>query len=225
MTAPELLNLVVLPIGLGLFGFIEPCSIGSTLVFLKVLEGRDGASKVLQVCIFMVTRAFVIGLLGMLAVVAGAAFLPLQKAGWLLLGWLYAGIGIVYLTGRAGMFMTTLGPRLSWISGKGGSAGLGVLFGLNIPACAAPLLFVLLGTAAVGGAGGNPRYGFLSLGLFGLALSLPIAAAVIVPEARRLLDRVAGLSRRLPFWTGVLMVLLGAWSIWFGLFVTLQPTT
>jgi len=225
MSGPELLNVVLLPIGLGLFGFIEPCSIGSTLVFIKALEGRPDATKVGQVAVFTLARAVFIGLLGVLAVVVGAAFLTFQKAAWLVLGGLYAAIGVIYVIGRAGMLMTTLGPSLSRLSGIRGSAALGILFGLNIPACAAPLLFALLGTAAAGGAGGaGPGQGFLSLGLFGIALSLPLALAVPFPSVRRLLDRFAGLSRRLPVWTGLLMIVLGAWSVWFGLFVTLTPT-
>ncbi|MBI2294154.1 MAG: hypothetical protein HYU73_28210, partial [Betaproteobacteria bacterium] len=40
---------VLLPIGLGLFGFIEPCSIGSTLVFIKAMEGKAPAVKLWQV--------------------------------------------------------------------------------------------------------------------------------------------------------------------------------
>lgn len=64
--------------------------------------------------------------------------------------------------------------------------------------------------------------GFVSLGLFGLALSLPLVAAALFPPARRALDWLAGLSRRLPVWTGLLLVVLGAWSIWFGLFVELR---
>jgi cytochrome c-type biogenesis protein len=224
MSGPEILNFVLLPIGLGLFGFIEPCSIGSTLVFLKVLEGRPDATKVWQVVVFTLTRAVFIGLLGVLAVVVGAAFLTFQKAAWLVLGGLYAAIGLFYVSGRAGVLMTTLGPSLSRLSGVRGSAGLGVLFGLNIPAYAAPLLFALLGTAAAGGgAGARSGQGFLSLGLFGFALSLPLALAVMVPAARRLLDRFAGLSRRLPVWTGLVMIALGAWSVWFGLFVTVTP--
>ena len=105
----------------------------------------------------------------------------------------------------------------------GGSVGLGVLFGLNIPACAAPLLFALLGAAAAGGAAGAPlASGFLALALFGLALSLPLVAAVLFEPARRALDWLASLSRRMPFWTGLLFVSLGLWSIWFGVFVNLK---
>lgn len=224
MSGADLVNTVLLPVGLGLFGFIEPCSIGSTLVFVKTIEGRPVTARIAQVTTFALTRAAFIGLLGVLAVIIGAGFLGLQKAAWVLLGLLYAAIGLLYSTGRAALIMTSLGPTLSRLSGLGGSASLGVLFGLNIPACAAPLLFALLGTAAVGGAGGATfAEGFTSLGLFGLTLSLPLVMAVLFAGARRLLDRLAGLSRRIPRWTGLLMILLGAWSIWFGLFVSLKP--
>jgi cytochrome c-type biogenesis protein len=101
---------------------------------------------------------------------------------------------------------------------------LGVLFGLNIPACAAPLIFALLGAAAAGGAAGATLVsGFLSLALFGLALSLPLVVAVMFDPARSALDWLAGLSRRIPFWTGVLLVALGVWSVWFALFVSIKP--
>jgi len=224
MIGAETVNFVLLPIGLGLFGFIEPCSIGATLVFLKAIEGRSDAAKIAQVAVFALTRAVFIGFLGMLAVAIGAAFLGLQKAAWVVLGVLFAAIGTLYLVGRAGTVMASLGPSLSSLSGLRGSAALGLLFGLNIPACAAPLLFVLLGAATAGGSGGLAlAKGFASLALFGFALSLPLVLAVLFPGANRLLDRLASLSRRLPIWTGVVMVALGVWSIWFGLFVTVKP--
>lgn len=224
MTVSDIVNTVLLPIGLGLFGFIEPCSIGSTLVFVKIMEGRSVVAKIVQVSVFALTRAIFIGFLGMLAVIVGAAFLGLQKAAWLVLGVIYSGIGILYLSGRTGAVMTMLGPRLSRLAGVGGSAGLGPLFGLNIPACAAPLLFVLLGIVGAAGASGAAlAKGFVILGLFGLALSLPLVAITLFPRTRGVIDWLAGLSRRIPRWTGVLMIVLGIWSIWFGLFVSLKP--
>jgi cytochrome c-type biogenesis protein len=218
-----LINLVALPIGLGLVGFIEPCSIGSSLVFIKYLEGKNAAAKLAQVTAFTAARAIFIGVLGMLAVLVGATVLGFQKGAWIFLGAIYVGIGALYLTGKARGLMISLGPSLSRISGLRGSAGLGLLFGLNIPACAAPLIFALLGMAAAGGiAGGTLAAGFVSLGLFGLALSLPLVLAVLFDPARRLLDRVAGLSVRLPLWTGALLIVLGLWSIGFGLFVDVK---
>ena len=105
-----------------------------------------------------------------------------------------------------------------------GSALLGIVFGINIPACAAPLIFALLGAAAARGvAGATLASGFISLAVFGLALSLPLAAVVLYPPARRALDWLAGLSRRIPVWTGGVLFALGVWSVWLGLFVDLKP--
>lgn len=214
----------VLPVGLGLLGFIEPCSIGSTLVFIKYLEGRDAAAKVAQVGIFALARALFTGGLGLGAVALGAAFIGLQKAGWVLLGTLYATIGVLFIIGRANLLMVSIGPALSRLSGARGSAALGLLFGLNLPACAAPLILALLAAAAAGGASGLAfAAGFTSLALFGLALSAPLVLAVLFEPVRRMLDRLAGLSRRIPFWTGVVLLLLGLWSIRFALVADIGP--
>ena len=59
-----LFNLLFLPAGLGLFGFIEPCSIGSSLIFIKYLEGKPAAQKIVETAIFALTRALFIGGLG-----------------------------------------------------------------------------------------------------------------------------------------------------------------
>ena len=216
---PTLTNLVVLPVGLGLLGFVEPCSIASTLVFVKTVEGKKPASKIAQVSVFALTRAVFIGFLGVVAVVLGTAFLGFQRAAWFVLGMIYLLLGLLYLTSRVRALMVSLGPSLGRLADTRGSAALGVLFGLNIPACAAPLLFALLGAAAAGGAtGGTLATGFGALALFGFALSLPLLLAVLFEPARRALDWLAGLSERIPFWTGLLFVVLGVWSIWFALF-------
>jgi cytochrome c-type biogenesis protein len=217
------LNLVLLPVGLGLLGFVEPCSMGSTLVFIKFLEGERDAAKALQVSLYTFTRVLLIGAVGLLAAVVGASLLVAVKAVWIVLGSAYVALGLLYATGRAGLLMRSLGPRLGRLAGWRGSLVLGVLFGLNIPACATPLVFVLLGLAATGGAsGGALAAGFVSLALFGLALSAPLVLAVVWSPARRGLDRLAGLSARIPVWTGVVLILLGLWSVGFGLFVDFE---
>lgn len=141
MSAPGLFNLVVLPIFLGLFGFIEPCSVGTTLVVVKQIEGQPARVRIMQTAMFAATRALFIGALGLLAVLLGAAFLGLQKAAWMILG-------VLYLSGKAGVLMRSFGLGLARLRTVRGSVALGVLFGLNIPACAAPLLLALLGSAA-----------------------------------------------------------------------------
>lgn len=222
MTA--LAGTILLPIGLGLLGFIEPCSIGATLVMVKVLEGQSPARQLAQMGLFAATRAGFIGLAGALAAGLGTVFLGFQRVGWLLLGVVYAGLGVLFLLGMAGRLMVAVGPGLRRVGGARGSALLGILLGLNIPACAAPLIFALLGAAAaVGAAGGSPLSGFASLALFGLALSLPLILAVLFAPTRRAIDYVARCSTQAPIWTGLVLIALGLWSIGFALFATIKP--
>lgn len=224
MTEAGLVGIVGLPILLGLFGFIEPCSIGSTLVMVKQLEGQPREARIVQVLVFAGARGRFIGTLGAVAAAAGSVFLGFQKAAWVVLGALYLTLGVLYLSGHAGALMRGFAPRLQRLRRTHGAFALGVVFGLNIPACAAPLLLALLGLAAAEGVSGSALgTGFVSLALFGLALSLPLAVAVFIAAARGLLDRLAALSGRLPRWTGALFITLGLWSIWFGLFVSIAP--
>ena len=224
MAEADLVRLVALPIGLGLVGFIEPCSIGSSLIFIKTLEGKNASRQLTQVGVFMSTRALAMGALGLSAVAAGTAFFGLQKAAWIVFGAAYTLIGLLYLTGKIGFMLRSLGPGLSRLASVKGAAALGAVFAFNIPACAAPFILALVGMAIAGGAGGaSLAAGFLSLALFGLALSLPIMVVALFPRARGVLDWLAGLSRRMPLWSGIAFIVLGLWSIWFGLNVSIVP--
>jgi cytochrome c-type biogenesis protein len=216
-------QLAILPIGLGLLGFIEPCSLGSTLLFVKLLEAQTAAGKLAQTLVFALTRAAFVGALGALAVVVGEAFLGFQRIAWVFLGVVYLLLGALYATGRYRSLALPIGSILDRISPLRISALVGVFMGLNIPACAAPLLFALLAASATAGtSGATLGSGFVSLGLFGLALSLPIVVAVWFLPGRRMLDALASWSRRLPVWSGLLLAGLGVWSIWFAATAKLQ---
>lgn len=219
MIAPSLFAEFVLPVGFGLLGFIEPCTLGTTLVFIGFLEGKGAGRKLSETLGFLLTRALMIGGFGALASILGTLFLGLQKDAWIGLGSLYVVLGTLYVLGRIGPLMIALGPSLRRLSGVKGAAGLGFLFGLNIPACAAPLVLVLLAAAASHDAiGGRVWFGFWSLALFGVALSLPLAMAVVFAPAHRMIDRLGHLSRRMPTITGLLLIAVGLWSIHDGVF-------
>lgn len=47
MNEVNLFQVVLLPIFLGLLGFVEPCSIGSTLLVLKQIEGLPTRAKIM----------------------------------------------------------------------------------------------------------------------------------------------------------------------------------
>jgi len=136
---------------------------------------------------------------------------------WITLGSLYVLLGLVYLGGGAPWIMRQTNRVLPRLSPASGGVGLGALFALNIPACAAPLLAVLLGGAAArASSGGGVTYDGLSLLVFGLALSSPLVLAVFTRVGRRLLSAIARLAARMPRWTGVVLILLGLWSIALG---------
>lgn len=65
----------------------------------------------------------------------------------------------------------------------------------------------------------RPLQGFVSLGIFGLALSLPLALMVVYPPARRALTRALRWSEAWPAVIGLVLVAVGAWSIYFGVAV------
>jgi cytochrome c-type biogenesis protein len=211
------LQLVLLPLALGLLGFVEPCSLGTTVLFVKYLDAQSAPAKIAQTLFFALTRAGVIGALGAAAAVVGSAFVPYQKGAWIVLGIVYVILGAVLAADRAQWLARALGPPAAVLSGTRGSVALGVLFGLNIPACAAPLLAALLALAAATGASGATlTRGFVSLALFGLALSLPLVAVVFIARARRLLDSAVRHASRYPRWAGFILIVLGVWSIRFG---------
>ncbi len=209
----DLWALIAVPLGLGLLGFVEPCTVGSSLLFVKYLEGKDRAARLVETTAFTLTRALFIGGLGALAAVVGAAFLDLQRGFWIFLGSAYVVLGVFYLVRQQWRFMRMLGPAVRRARHPRGAATLGVIFGLNIPACAAPLLAALM--AASAGAS-SVAQGFLAMGVFGLALSLPLVVFVLWGRARSWLDRLAALSERVPVWTGAVFIVLGLWSIYFG---------
>lgn len=211
-----LAGLIALPIGLGLLGFIEPCTIGSSLLFLHYLDGRTPAEKAAQTLTFTAVRGLFMGVLGVVAVMVGAAFIDFQKGAWAVMGLAYVVLGAAYLTGRVEAIKRPLGVGLRRLEGAKGAFAIGVVFAFNIPACAGPLLAVLLGTTAVAQPNSAAR-GFLTMSLFGLALSLPIIVAVLSRRGRALLDAVARHSKRVPAIIGAIFVILGLWSIRFAL--------
>lgn len=214
----DLYGTVLIPVGLGLFGFIEPCTIGSTLLFLRYLEGKGSAEVAAQTATFMVSRGVVMGLFGLIAALIGSRFLGLQKVLLISFGLLYIALGVLYAARKGALLPVPIGLRLSKLSGMSGSAGLGLLFALNIPACAAPLLLVLIANSVAAGAdpASSIAQGFLSLMFFGLSLSLPLLVVAIFPFTRKALRKLTGLTARFPLYTGIVLVAVGIWSVIFG---------
>ncbi len=95
-------TLVLVPLGLGLLGFVEPCTVGSSPLFVKYLEGKDASEQVLETAVFTGMRALFFGSLGAGAALVGGALLHFQRWFWMLLGVGYVVAGALYLAHSRG---------------------------------------------------------------------------------------------------------------------------
>jgi len=90
---------------------------------------------------------------------------------------------------------------------------MGIVFGLSAPACSAPLLLVLIGQSATL----TLFQGFISLFLFGLALSFPLLVISKFAQAREILKRMGKWVSRTPVPIGILLFLIGIYTFSKGL--------
>ena len=210
----EVVQLVGIPLGFGLIGFVEPCSLGANFVFLSYLRARPAAERFRQTLTFVVSRALFLGLLGGSVAWVGTTILNgsyLYSAG---LGGFYFLLGLLALGIYFGLFSLPSVDLGGWVQRKSGLAlPMGIVFGMSAPTCAGPLLLALLGKAGITGV----AEGFVSLALFGFALSAPL---VVIAKSRRsseLLSRLGRHSSKMLLFAGVVLLLVGAWSIVIGL--------
>lgn len=209
----EAVSFVGIPLAFGLIGFIEPCSMGANFVFLSYLRARPAAERLRHALTFILSRALFLGFLGGGVAWLGQSFAArafLYSAGlgvfYILLG--LAGLGIYY-----GFFRLPMGDLGAWLQKKSGlSLPMGIVFGLSAPLCAAPLFLALLGQAGLLGV----VNGFISLALFGLALSAPLFVIAKLPRASDFLTRVGRHSARVPLFAGVILIMVGLWSVVIG---------
>jgi len=205
-----------LPVALGLLGFIEPCTIGGHLLFLNTKKDRSSREKIIAVTLFIVVRSLVVGMFGASIALLGQQLIGMQTQIWLIFGSLYLSIAISFLLNETDLIKQQLDLAPAAWKRAQNPVTLGLAFGLNIPACAAPILFALLGLAATTA---TVLVGFGMMLLFGLFLSLPLALFAVIPQLAIKLDRLANWLKQTAWLIGVVFVIFGVWSIWFGLYV------
>ncbi len=209
-------SLVLLPVGLGLIGFVEPCAIGAHLIFLSQQAERSGKAKAAALAAFVSARTLVMGIFGALVGVLGQWLIGFQTGFWLIFGLLYCVIGMTFLHNRSGWFKRGLAFRSpAWKNARSPWL-VGAAFGMNIPACAAPILFALLGLTV---SGGSAIAGIIMMAIFALGLSAPLVVMTLLPGFARLVARSAEWLRARRWLSGAIFIVLGIWSIYFGLFV------
>lgn len=88
--------------------------------------------------------------------------------------------------------------------------GMGVLFGLNLPACAYPLLLALLGRSVASGV----AWGFVALFVFGLALSLPLLPLALSGRTEKVFARLSRFSAVTPYLIGLSLLAISAYVLY-----------
>ncbi len=203
-------QIVVLPIALGLLGFVEPCSLAAHGLFAGYLRRRPRTVRLLEALRFAVARAVVFGLLGLGAGLFGQAVVSVRATVNLALGLALITIGLTHAV-RGGKVLPSLTPVARLMRGdRDRSLPLGLATGLSLPACATPLLAAAL-AGSISTAGLSRA--FLSLFLFGVALSVPLGALIVWPDATERLARIGAQGRPFTWLTGGVIAALGVFIV------------
>ncbi len=203
-------SFLALAFGLGLLGFIEPCSIGANGIFLGYLQKKDRSVRIRETVRFALGRSVILGLFGLSVAFLGSLVFSAQKGFWLVLGLLYLALGVLVIL-NAGFGWGIFG-RLSVgeFLPRHHALGMGFLFGFNLPACAYPLLLVLLGRSVTSGA----AWGFAALFVFGLALSLPLLPLALSERTEKIFARLSRFSSVTPYAIGLTLLAISAYVLY-----------
>lgn len=195
---------LVLAFGLGLIGALTPCAFAINALLLGYLRHRPRRERIAAALRFAGVRAVFLGLVGLLFALAvdriGLATWRYQQAINLLLILLGA-LFIVDHYRPLPLPVLDLGTRLG--KSRGTAFGLGLLFGLDIPACASPLFFAVLSRTALSG---EIAGGVLALLAFGLGMSLPVIIATASERFNAAATAFARRRRPAFVWIGGIML-------------------
>jgi len=179
----------VLPIGFGLVGAITPCALGVNAVFLGYVTGKPRLRRLAEWPVFALSRATVLMALGLAFGLLGQAVGGFVRGYQQIIAWGLIILGALLIVSR---FRPVSLPSINLLGGRSpnpkNAAALGVVFGLDIPACTSPLVLALLAQTVLVG---NYLLGALALFLFGIGMSLPLLVAASAEGANQFLVKVS----------------------------------
>lgn len=205
----EIFQIIILPLLLGLLGFIEPCSIGINAIFLAHINKLDAFKRVGEAALFMLIRALVLSILGISIAFVGSTLFTFQTYFFIILGVFYIILGFGYIyTIRRGISFFKI--NLNRFGKNGNVIVMAIVFGLIIPACAIPLVLALLGRSLLLG---DLIGGFLSMFIFGIGLSLPLFIISFSKKAGNILKWMSAKVEKVPYVAGIALIIIGIVTI------------
>lgn len=198
-------GLAVMPMLFGLIGFIEPCSLGINIIFLNRIRMFHRAKRISETLIFAFVRGFFLALVGLSAAFIGSKIITLQSSFFVILGGVYIFLGgLAILNMYRPIFKYEI--NISKYLKNRGSITLGFAFGLIIPACAISFVLALIGKSIFLG---NLLEGFVSLFIFGIALSFPLVVISCFDKSNEIITKISEKARRIPWLAGVVLIVVG----------------
>lgn len=179
------------------------------MMFLSSIKQTSSANRFKEVVVFMLVRASVLAVLGTSVSFLGGRLFSFQSSFFLILAIFYICIGLLMV------FSQSLLGRLRniriahWLGlnlREGAVKRLGLIAGFTIPACAIPLITVLLGHSLFMG---DIVFGFFALFVFGAALTVPLAVFSFFERGIGWLGWIAQKGGKLRVVGGVVLVLIG----------------
>ncbi len=195
-----------LALGLGILAAFTPCAFAVNGLLLAYVHGEPRRRRLTTLAQFAAVRAIFLALLGaLLSLVAGRSGLITHRYQQFI-DLLLIGLGILFIVN---LYRPLPWPALTpgrWLENRRGiTLGLGMLVGLDVPTCASPLFFALLGRTIFQG---DLATGTGSLLMFGLGMTLPVLGAAASDRLHRSLQQVARRRRVLLSWVGGLILIL-----------------
>ncbi len=203
------LSIILLPAVTGLAGGFTPCALGINTIFVGALAGKPRVVRLGNWLLLAITRAALLtglgllfGLIGEVVNTTAALYQQAINVGLIILG-------ALFIISR---FRPLPLPALSLANPdafqeRRSLVAMGLLFGLDISACIAPLVLALLAQTVLLG---NWVEGALALFVFGVSLSLPALAVLSLEGADRWLLRMSQRYRNAFYITaGGFLVLFG----------------
>jgi cytochrome c-type biogenesis protein len=202
-------SMIILPFVFGLIGFVEPCSMGINMMFLSSVNQTSSARRIKEITVFMLVRALVLALLGLSVAFVGNRLFSFNQGFLIILALIYISIGLLMIFSKS-LLARLRNLRIAHILGldfkEGSLKRLGLVAGLTIPACAIPLITVLLGQTLLLG---KILTGFIALFVFGLALTVPLAIFSFFKGGIIWLGWLAARTKKFQVVGGIILVLIG----------------
>lgn len=205
-----IISVVLLPVVTGVAGGFTPCALGINTIFVGALAGKPRAARLWSWLLLATVRASLLTGLGLLFGLLGEAVG--EMAAW------YQQAINVGLMALGAIFIISRFRRLPLpalrlanpeaLQEQRSLVAMGLLFGLDISACIAPLVLALLAQTVLLG---DWVAGTVALFVFGIGLSLPALAVISIDRADRWLLRISQRHRNIfYFFAGGFLILFGA---------------